>query len=185
MLDKKSRFPLNRAASSHRPALGRSSKRKLAATERRITHISWKYFGISLEDAESQTPLTVPPFNLLLAQHFSLSQCHQSGPVRSRTHNLLVIGVSSSPRASSSSSSRLTPLISLGVPLLFIPIARRRAAHKGRSVSRGVFKIEIFTVENGKSLTDKARRHGLMRNGCRRQLGELYRMIRNSNNLAP
>lgn len=183
MSDKKSRFPLNGAASSHRPALRRAIA---AAAERRVTHISWKCLGISLEDTETQTPLTVPPFSLPLAQHFSLSQCHQSGLVRSRTRNLLVIGVSSSPRASSSSSStHLTPLISLGDPLLFIPIARRRAAHKGRSVSRGGFKIENFTVENGKSLTDKARRNGLMRNGCRRQLGELYRIIRNSNNLAP
>lgn len=124
-------------------------------TERwRVTQISiviCKYFGISLE------PRTVLPLTLLLARHFLLSQCLQTGQVRSRSLNLLVIGVCSSytlhvPLFPPPLHVCL-PWSPLVLPLLFIPIAGRRTAHKGRTVSRSFYKITIFPVEHGKSLT--------------------------------
>lgn len=108
--------------------------------------ISCKYFGISLKDAETLNPLTVSPFALLLVQHSLLSPCLQISAEQSRPFNLQVIGVSSSPR-SSSSSLHFCPcpstLVSLGLPLLFIPIARRQTADKGFTVSQGFLRIEM------------------------------------------
>lgn len=71
-----------------------------------------------------------------------------------RSLNLVVIRVSSSPRASSPSS--LSPSVSPALPLLFIPISRRQTAHKGCTVSRCFFRIEIRSVENGNAMIDWA-----------------------------
>lgn len=116
------------------------------------------FYDLPQRHQNPEPSLTISPFAVLRAQQSSALVSLLTGSDPSRALNLLVIRVSSS-------SMCLLPLAPVPLCLpsspsvshcYLFPSLGDGAVHKGRTVSRGFFRIEIQSVENGNAMIDWA-----------------------------